>query len=288
MAEVATSVLHNVGNVLNSVNVSATIVEDQVRNSALDRLSKVIELLQENKNDLAGFLTRDEKGVKLIGYLDALFKTMSREKVRVQEEIQSLTRNVEHIKKIVSMQQSYARVAGLVEQVKPAELMEDALRMHEAAYHRHFVQVVREFDDAPAISVDRHKVIQILVNLLGNAKYACDVNDPQQRFVHVRIRQSGAEQIRLEVSDNGMGIAPENLTRIFGYGFTTRKTGHGFGLHSGALAAKEMGGSLRVHSEGDGHGATFILELPTQPKAEAPTASQKRIAAAEMLEGVGA
>jgi signal transduction histidine kinase len=59
-----------------------------------------------------------------------------------------------------------------------------------------------------------------------------------------------------------MGIAPEMLTRIFQYGFTTRQEGHGFGLHSSALAAQEMGGTLTVHSEGPGHGATFILELP--------------------------
>jgi PAS domain S-box-containing protein len=266
MAEVATSVLHNVGNVLNSVNISASIVEDQVRNSALDRFSKVLALLREHSNDLGHFLTQDEKGTKLVGYMDALFRTMTKENERIQEETGSLTKNVEHIKKIVSMQQSYARVAGITEVIEPAELLEDSLRMHEAAFHRHGIQLVREYSDVPMISVDRHKVIQILVNLLQNAKYACDVNDVSDRIVRVCIDAPAPDRIRIEVIDNGMGIAAENVNRIFTHGFTTRKNGHGFGLHSGALAAREMGGSLVVHSDGVGEGARFTLELPLEQK----------------------
>lgn len=76
------------------------------------------------------------------------------------------------------------------------------------------------------------------------------------------------ETARITVSDNGVGIAVENLTRIFAHGFTTKKNGHGFGLHSSALAAKELGGSLRASSEGPDRGATFILELPLNHKTE--------------------
>ena len=76
----------------------------------------------------------------------------------------------------------------------------------------------------------------------------------------------------MEVTDNGEGIPKENLTRIFQHGFTTKKTGHGFGLHSGSNAAREMGGSLNVRSDGTGTGATFILELPLNKNA-APSSS---------------
>jgi PAS domain S-box-containing protein len=281
MAEVATSVLHNVGNVLNSVNVSASIVEQQVRNSALDRLSKVLGLLQDHQTDLADFLTKDEKGTKVVSYVEALFKILNQEKTKVLEEIESLTKNVEHIKKIVSMQQSYARVAGMMETVAPSELLEDSLRMHEAGLQRHGVQIIRDYCDVPKISVDRHKVIQILVNLLQNAKYACETNISGQRTVHLRIQPGQNSRVRIEVTDNGMGIPPENLTRIFSYGFTTRKNGHGFGLHSGALAAKEMGGSLTVHSEGVGKGASFVLELPLENSS---TAAKAKSASAEVLQ----
>lgn len=262
MAEVATSVLHNVGNVLNSVNISASLVGEQVRDSNLERLGKVVQLLQENQSNLGQFLTQDEKGAKLISYLAALFDILKKESATVQNEVEALTKNIEHIKKIVAMQQSYARVAGVIETVQPAELIEDSMRMHEAAFQRHCIRVVRDYSDAPKLQVDRHKVIQILVNLLGNAKYACDTNPPANRIIRVRVNSPTAERIRIEIADNGVGIPQENLTRIFSYGFTTRKNGHGFGLHGGALAAKEMGGSLQAHSEGPGKGATFILELP--------------------------
>jgi PAS domain S-box-containing protein len=264
MAEVATSVLHNVGNVLNSINVSASVVEQQVRNSALDRLGKLVGLLQEHQSDLADFLTKDDKGTKIISYIQALFTLLNEEKAKVCAEIDSLTQNIEHIKKVVSMQQSYARVAGVMETVAPSELIEDALRMHEAGLQRHGIQIIREYSDLPKISVDRHKVMQILINLLQNAKYACDANADGRRAVHLRIRPGQGSHIQIEVADTGMGIPPDNLTRIFSFGFTTRKNGHGFGLHSGALAAKEMGGSLTVHSDGVGKGASFVLELPLE------------------------
>ena len=121
--------------------------------------------------------------------------------------------------------------------------------------------VERRFSPAPLARVDKHKVLQILINLLRNAKYALDdANRPDKRIT-ISIEPAG-EQVRIAVADNGIGIAPENLARIFGHGFTTRQDGHGFGLHSGANAATEMGASLSVQSAGLGHGATFTLDLP--------------------------
>jgi signal transduction histidine kinase len=123
------------------------------------------------------------------------------------------------------------------------------------------VEVVRDFEGEPLVNIDKHKVLQILVNLVRNAKYACSESGLPGRRVTVSVR-SANELARIIVADNGVGIAPENLTRIFSHGFTTRKSGHGFGLHSGALAARELGGTLRAQSDGVGHGATFTLELP--------------------------
>jgi signal transduction histidine kinase len=141
-------------------------------------------------------------------------------------------------------------------------LVEDALKMHSGAYLRHAVQLNREYAETPPITTDKHKVLQILVNVLHNAMYACDESGRADKQVAVRIGRAGEDRVRIEVADNGIGIPAENLTKIFNHGFTTRKDGHGFGLHSGALAAKELGGSLTVHSEGLGKGASFTLELP--------------------------
>jgi PAS domain S-box-containing protein len=275
MAEVATGVLHNVGNVLNSVNVSANLVVDSVRTSRASSLAKVVELLNQHQTDLAEFLTRDEKGKQLHAFLGGLSDHLAAERAALLEELRSLTANIEHIKEIVAMQQANAHRFGVVETAQAAELMENALKMNEAAYNRHHVGLIREFEEVPPILVDKHKVLQILINLLQNAKRACSQSANQERQVTVRIRPNGEGAIRMEVADNGVGIPPENLTRIFAHGFTTQSDGHGFGLHNGALTAKQLGGTLTAHSEGPGKGATFVLELPLQ-NATSPGAGERR------------
>jgi C4-dicarboxylate-specific signal transduction histidine kinase len=172
------------------------------------------------------------------------------------------------------MQQNYAKVIGVVEMLTPVDLFEDALRMNAAALSRHDIEVVREFRPAPAVWMGRHKVLQILINVIRNAKYALDDGLQPNRRLVLRIEPDG-ETIRFVISDNGVGIPPENLTRIFSHGFTTRKDGHGFGLHSSALAAHEMGGRLTGHSDGPGRGATFILELPYTAREPSPAAASE-------------
>ncbi|HEU5124273.1 MAG TPA: PAS domain S-box protein [Verrucomicrobiae bacterium] len=262
MAEVATGVLHNVGNVLNSVNISATLVADTLKKTKAANLSKVVTLLDQNAATIGEFMN-SERGRQLPRYLQQLVDQLTLEQQKSIGELDLLRKNIEHIKDIVAMQQNYAKVSGISETVDPVELVEDAVQMNIGALNRHDVQVVREFQPVPLITVEKHKVLQILVNLIRNAKYACDDAGRSDKRMTLRLFKS-EKGISIAVSDNGVGIPAENMTRIFNHGFTTRKTGHGFGLHSGALVAKEMGGVLRVHSEGHGKGATFTLELPLQ------------------------
>lgn len=263
MAEVATGVLHNVGNVLNSVNISASIVADNIRTSKSAGLAKVVALLKEQNGNIAEFIANDPRGKHLPRYLQQLSEQLDVEQRSNVTELELLRKNIEHIKDIVAMQQSYAKVSGLTETVTVAELVEDALQMNAGALERHQIDLVRDYQPVPPVTVEKHKVLQILVNLIRNAKYACDETDREDKRITVRIVKE-RESICISVVDNGVGIPPENMTRIFNHGFTTRKQGHGFGLHSGALVAKEMGGVLRVNSEGVGKGATFTLELPAQ------------------------
>jgi len=263
MAEVATSVLHNVGNVLNSVNVSSTLVADNLKKSKAANLSKVVALLREHAPDLGVFITRDPKGNQLPTYLAELAEHLAGEQIFAIEELGHLQKNIDHIKDIIAMQQNYANISGVTETVQVSDLVEDALRMNGSALVRHDVEAIREFEAVPPITVEKHKVLQILVNLIRNAKYACDAAGRPDKRLTVRVT-NGDNRVRIAVIDNGIGIPPENLTRIFNHGFTTRKDGHGFGLHSGALAAKELGGLLYVQSEGAGRGATFVLELPLE------------------------
>jgi PAS domain S-box-containing protein len=261
MAEVATSVLHNVGNVLNSINVGATILEERTRKSRVFDLHRLVKLFDEHAEDPAAFLTLDPKGRKVPAFVSQLAQTLGSEQSAAIEELTSLRANVEHVKEIIAMQQSYARVSGAFENIEVNELLEDTLRMIEGSLARHSVKVVRDFGPLPPICTDKHKVLQILINLVRNAEYACDELGRNDKQVILRATNGGGH-VTIAVIDNGIGIPQENLTRIFNHGFTTRKDGHGFGLHSGALAARELGGSLTVRSEGRGQGAVFTLELP--------------------------
>ncbi len=263
MAEVATSVLHNVGNVLNSVNVSCSVISDKVRASRIGGVARTSEALQAHAGDLGAFFATDPVGRKLPDFLGKLALRLSGEQSEILGELQLLTQNIEHIKDIVAVQQSHAKdIGGIRETLPLQELVEDVLRMNAAALVRHRIEVVREYDGgAPAFPLEKHKVVQILVNLVRNAKHAlADGGGENKRLVLRVARHNGT--VAASVSDNGIGIAPENKIRIFSHGFTTKKNGHGFGLHSGVLAAKEMGGSLVVKSDGPGKGATFTLELP--------------------------
>jgi signal transduction histidine kinase len=268
MAEIATNVLHNVGNVLNSVNIASSCLADNLRMSKAANLSRVVTMLREHEEDLGTFLTTDPKGKLLPGYLAHLAGHLVGEQAAALKELAQLQKHIEHIKHIVTLQQSFAKVSGFTETVQVNDLVEDALRMNASALARHDVKIIREFADVPPITVERHKVLQILVNLVSNAKYACNDSGGDGKQLTVRV-YNGDGRIKIAIADNGIGIPPENLARIFNHGFTTKPDGHGFGLHSGALAARELGGSLSVRSDGTGKGAIFTLELPVEPESSA-------------------
>ena len=262
MAEIATNVLHNVGNVLNSVYTSAQLAKERMVDMRLEHVGRVAGMLQERRDDLGAFLSQDERGRNVLPFLDKLGQNLLEERQKITTLLDDVGRYTEHIGDIVKVQQNYARTPRLQEPVHLQGLVEDALRINSAGLTRHQVKVVRQLAELPPVLTDKHKTLMILVNLVSNAKYAMDGVPVAERILTVRLERTTSGLVRIQVHDNGMGIAPEMLTRIFQYGFTTREEGHGFGLHSSSLAAQEMGGELTVHSEGPGHGATFTLELP--------------------------
>jgi PAS domain S-box-containing protein len=262
MAEVATGVLHNVGNVLNSLNVSANVIAAGLRASKTDRLERVSDLLQAHAGDLAEFLSSDPKGRMIPEFLSVLAQHFLEERTLLLRELEALEQNIGHIKEIVFMQQAYATVAGILEPLAPVALMEDSVRMNAGDLARPDLTVSRNFGACPSVIAERGKVMQILINLIRNARHAVDAAPREDKCITLSVQPLTAQTVRFTVADNGVGIAPENLTRIFGHGFTTRAGGHGFGLHTSALAAKEMQGSLTVASAGPGQGAAFMLDLP--------------------------
>ncbi|AKJ06247.1 histidine kinase/DNA gyrase B/HSP90-like ATPase [Archangium gephyra] len=271
MAEIATNVLHNVGNVLNSVYTSAQLARERMAGMRLEQVGRVAQMIEEHQPDVGTFLTQDERGRKVMPFLNKLGQNLLEERKDIVTLLDDVGRYTEHVGDIVKVQQNYARLPRVHEPVQLADLVEDALRINSAGLIRHQVKVQRQLAPLPPVLTDKHKTLMILVNLVSNAKYAMDGVPVAERLLTVKMERTPSGPVHLQVHDNGMGIAPEMLTRIFQYGFTTRDEGHGFGLHSSAVAAQEMGGSLTVHSEGPGHGATFTLELPSLPGAEEET-----------------
>ncbi|NML45125.1 hypothetical protein HHL11_15305 [Ramlibacter sp. G-1-2-2] len=261
-AEIATNVLHNVGNVLNSINTSASVVAGTLRKSRLGGLGRAATMLRDQGEDAGRFLAEDDKGRMLPAYLAAATAALAEEHRDMTSEVERLVKSVEHVKDIVATQQSHAGGSHVVEAVEPAELAEEALRMQGSSLARHQVEVVRDYAPMAAVPLDRGRVLQILVNLISNAKHAMAGLAGQRARLTVRIEQPEPQRLRISVHDEGEGIPEENLTRIFSHGFTTRRDGHGFGLHSCALAAREMGAALSAASDGPGRGASFTLDLP--------------------------
>jgi len=266
MAEIATGVLHNVGNVLNSVNVSANLIMEQMQASRVTSLVKAAEMISQRQNDLAHFLTADHQGQHFPRLLEQLAANLSAQRDSQLEELRLLLKNIEHIREIVTMQQTYAHVRGVKEPVDLSELIEDALRLNNAGLTRHGVEVLRQISGAPTVMTEKHKVLQILINLISNAKRALCESGREDKKMHLVVA-ADESSVKIQVRDNGVGIPRENLTKIFNHGFTTRHEGHGFGLHSSALAAHQLGGSLSAHSDGRGKGAVFTLRLPVDKEA---------------------
>ncbi|WP_224247051.1 trifunctional serine/threonine-protein kinase/ATP-binding protein/sensor histidine kinase [Hyalangium gracile] len=261
MAEVASNVLHNVGNVLTSAVINLEMMQRAVGASRLGKLKQATGLLLEHRQELSSFLAPGARGGHLPEYLARLADELVAQQTRLVEDMDAMGRHIEHIRAIVQVQQTYAKTSLMTEECDLGQLVEDALRIQMAALQRHGVTVHKELAPVPRLKVDKHKVLQILINLLSNAKYAMDGSPEGERLMTVRLRVEG-QHVQIQVEDDGMGIAPEARENLFTHGFTTRKDGHGFGLHSSALAAQMLGGRLTLESEGTGKGAVATLELP--------------------------
>ncbi len=269
MADVATSVLHNIGNVLNSVNVICTFLIDTLANSQFSNLSRVLTLLEQNKAKLGSFFIEHPQGKHVLEFIKLLADGWESDQKLMMGELKALGEHIQHIKNIVMTQQSYGGYLGVTESVNISGLLEDAIVITSPGQaNKEEIKFIRKYDFNEPIVIDKMKVSQLLVNIIKNARESIiESNLPQKE---ITIATSKNENfLVISISDTGLGIDKKNLTSMFAYGFTTKKEGHGFGLHISALSAKEMGGSLRAESEGLGKGATFILKLPLNaPKAQ--------------------
>ena len=261
MSEIATGVLHNVGNVLNSVNVSTSLVSRKVEQLSTDDLEKMVTLLRPHADDFGTFVSEDPRGKYFLPFLFEVTESLVRARRDLCAEVEQLGQGIEHIAELVRSQQDFAVSRGVFEMSSLEAEIDSSLHILEQALGKSGISIVREFEELPSFPVDRHRFMEIIVNLLQNARQALDERGDEDKRIALRLKSVG-DRVRLEVEDNGVGISQDNLDRVFQHGFTTKDNGHGFGLHVSANAATEMGGSLTVASRGLGWGATFVLELP--------------------------
>lgn len=262
MAEVASGVLHNVGNILNSINVSAELAYEKMLKSEITNLQKLAELINNNKANLAEFLTKDSKGQYVAEYFSQAAAQTSKLKDEMLENLSSLIKNVENVKQVVNSQQLYTKNANEKDLIQLRDLIENAVEINSAGLEHHKIDVIREYSDMGKICSDKQRVLQILVSLIDNAQQALAESQNNPKILKIKTLKTKDEKIRIEIIDNGIGIKKEDLSKLFSSGFTTKPTGHGYGLHSCRMTADELRGTISAISHGQNQGATFILELP--------------------------
>jgi PAS domain S-box-containing protein len=273
MAEVAADVLHNVGNILNSINVSAATIAEKLSKSEIGDLSKLAELLCVHSGDLTDFLENNPQGRHIPAYLSELSKHLIRQQNETIEKLDAIIRNVKQVKDIVKMQRTYTGIDKHHDCVSLNEIVENAIEINNAGLQRQNVEVIREYDDIGNILIDRQRCLAVLVNLIDNAARSLSMSGKDLKILKVRIARAGSSKLRIEVCDNGIGITASERNSIFDRGYTTKQTGGGFGLHSSLLAVRDMQGTITAQSDGRGKGARFIIELPLR-KAEVTSSHQ--------------
>ncbi len=271
MAEMATNILHDVGNVLNSITTSTALLREQSSRNKLNSFTRITQMLADQGDNLPEFLREKGRSAQIIEFMTTFARHLRVEQDKSVRELSQLIENLNHIKTIIRSHQGYAKSHTLVERVSLSSIVDTAIHLSSVSFARHNIQILRDYPTSlPPLYLDRHRLLQILINLLSNARHAVRAVKDNKKDKEIELKiEATPEEIKIHVRDNGIGIEPKIAERIFEHGFTTKTDGNGFGLHSSANAAALMGGALSCHSQGPNHGATFTLTLPvsTTPPA---------------------
>lgn len=262
MAEVATNILHNIGNTLNSVNTSLGVLIDRFKNTKFNNMYLLANMLRENQHDYVGYFTNDPKGKLVPGYFLEIAEHWVTQSPILSAELVQLSKNIDHIKDCIALQQSMAKKSGMLEPTQLDKIMDSILELHASEYKANGLEIIKTYQDLPILMLDRIKLYQIFVNLIQNARQSILLNESSAKEITITITSDLTENLSISIMDTGVGITQENLKKIFSHGFTTKEDGNGFGLHYCANAATEMGGQMSADSPGEGKGATFTLTIP--------------------------
>ncbi|CAM2009115.1 GAF domain-containing sensor histidine kinase [Acanthopleuribacter pedis] len=264
-AEVANSVLHNIGNILNSLMVSCSLVDSRLRQSKMPQLIRAHEVFEEHINDLADFFTNNPKGEILPRFLLKVGNQLAKDHDMLSNEIRKINEKATLMRDIIETQQTISKIGGSEIQAV-VQVIDEAISLQSNFLERHKILIKRDFRTDKPVRASKAKLIHILVNLIKNAAEAMSHLPPEARALAVSLEENDEGEVLVHVRDEGIGIEPDHLAKMFTHGFTTKESGHGFGLHFCANAMEEMRGRISVHSDGPHCGTTFTLVFPPVPK----------------------
>ncbi|MDH5694424.1 MAG: ATP-binding protein, partial [Gammaproteobacteria bacterium] len=269
MAEFSTGVLHNIGNLLNSVALSGERMQTALDDNLHHGVKKLRNFLEDEAQDVTVAIKNAEKGSLFIDYIKRLEEEISQERDEIGQELSALKQKLSMMKDIIRTQQNYMRVASFIENFAMIELLEDCVKIEGESLHSRGIILSVECDKHLRVSAVRSKVLQILTNIIKNAKDAVAANKylNKNSVIHIVCSKQDDGNATIRITDNGVGIEKENLEAIFQYGYSDKENGHGFGLNVSVMTAREMGGNIIAYSEGPGRGATFVLTLPLSDAA---------------------
>jgi signal transduction histidine kinase len=261
MADIAISVIHNVGNVLTSLITSCHEISKILKQSKALGFVKASKLLKENRTGLSDFICNDPRGAKVVDYIIILSGELNEENNYIQKQINRIHEKAASIKEIINAQQSYASLSSYTEKMQLEIAVEDALDILQPSLQKHSVIYEKHFLKVPDVGLQKAKMLHVIINLVKNAVEAVQLLPTEKRRITISIDNDNV-MVYCRIIDTGYGIKKELLEKIFNHGYTTKKEGHGFGLHSCANYMTEMNGRIYAESQGEGCGATFILCLP--------------------------
>lgn len=265
-ADIAASVLHNIGNILNSANVSTALLKEHCQALVVSKLQNVVELFQAHHDSLADYLTQDEKGKRIPEYMELLVHQFNEQVDHIKSEVENVMEYLGHIKDVVEGQKFLAHSQGFTETILLSDIIQLALKISGCENGQKGLMIKTEYHYSPLFVIDKTKLLEILVNLFLNARDAVLASQVSDNRVISVVSESvdKGTKVKINVIDTGVGIAEENKVKIFSYRFTTKLNGQGIGLHTSANLAKEIGGTLSLENSTLGQGSHFSLILPVQ------------------------
>jgi signal transduction histidine kinase len=258
------SVFHKMRNVLNSVHVSAGLIHHQLREFHVDDVGRVADMLEAHDDNVGWYLSQDSKGKKIPHFLGELSQELQHTRLDVLTELTTLNYYLEQLEYLLTVGQSPERAGGFKETVHFSTVLDEAITLHQGELDRMGIAVVRNYDSVDEGILEVSRLSSIVVNLVRNAINAMreSTEHVHHLILHVLPCPDREGFVRLQVGNTGRGISSDCLTRVFSPQQSGSQSHVLPNLHMSALAAKDLGGSLRVWSDGPNQGAIFTLDVP--------------------------